>query len=805
MGAEPVSRLIHHLRPLIEALPFGVFVASVEGQIVLANRYFWECCGWLFEAVSAAPHRSADRHVLRQRFIAGNRQALAEGLLITEEQMPNLAGAQRTFEVRRFPVPGDAGETLVGGIVWDATERARGEQSRQMLVSALEHSPAIIFITDAEGHLLYANRKYEELTGYSLEESLGKLPRALDPAHLTPEEYRERWDAIRAGREWRGEFLNHKKGGEPYWELVHISPIRDEDGTLMHIVLVKQDITRRKQMEQAEREQRERAEALSETAALLTRTLDLERVFDHILTQAARLVPYDAGHLGILEGDRMRIVRTLGYARYGGDEAVLATSLPVDELINLHTIVRTRQPLIIPDISSDPYWVHLAEPRPLRACLGVPLVMHDEVLGVLDLFSETPGFFTQEHAYRLQALADLAAQAVHNARLYQSLRDHASALEDRVAERTEALRQSEERARAQYKAVPVPTFLMQHRPDGQFALVDYNDAAYEFSEGLVANWVREAMADFHRDYPHLIELARQCLEQRVTLQREMYFTNTSGKRYYVQVTASFLPPDRILVHMVDLTERWRYEETLRAALEREKYLGELRARLVTTVSHQFRTPLSIILSSADILDRYLDRLSDADRQKRIAHIREAVARIVQLLDDTLELDAMQVGERPLKPEPVDVAVLCEQIIVQVSGAKGNGVRTRLEVTGCSGLVLLDREVFGQILQRLVSNAVKFSRPGGEVMVRVSCREGRIVVQVQDQGIGIPLADRSHVFEGFFRGSNVGEIPGTGLGLAIVRQAVELHGGTVGFESQEGQGTTFTVTLPWVPAHQEGAP
>jgi signal transduction histidine kinase len=105
----------------------------------------------------------------------------------------------------------------------------------------------------------------------------------------------------------------------------------------------------------------------------------------------------------------------------------------------------------------------------------------------------------------------------------------------------------------------------------------------------------------------------------------------------------------------------------------------------------------------------------------------------------------------------------------------------------------------QILRHLLSNAVKFSRPGGEVTIRVRCQGERIIIEVQDQGIGIPLADRSHVFEGFFRGGNVGEIPGTGLGLAIAQQAVQLCGGTIAFQTEEGRGTTFVVTLPCVPA------
>ena len=793
------SSLTDRLPPLLDHLQVGVFVSTVDGHIAYANRYFWECCGWVFEPEEAGDKAAQARH-LRERFIEQNRRVMAQGAMTVVERVEEAAGELRYYEVHRFAIPGEQGETLIGGVVLDITQRVQAEQHYLLLARALEHSPAIVFITDAEGRLQYVNRRFTDLTGYSLEEALGKFPRALDPAHLTPDEYRERWEAIRAGHVWQGEFLNHKKGGEPYWELLQITPLCDADGTLTHLLLVKQDITWRKQAELAEREQREIAEALSQTAALLTRTLDLERVFDHILVQAARLVPYDAGHFGVIQGELLQIVRTYGYQPYGGDSAVRATPLPVEELANLRTMVHTHQPVIIPDVHTDPNWTQRAEPKQLRAYLGVPLIVHDEALGVLSLFSETPGFFTAEHARRLQALADQAAQALRNAQLYQSVREHAAALEDRVEERTEALRQSEERARAQYQAVPVPTFVVQRRPDGEFVLVDYNDAAYDFTAGTVTQGMSQTASVFHHEYPELLELARQCYEQRTTLKHEMYLTlRATGHQHYLQITISYMPPDLLLIHSVDLTDRKRYEETLQRALEREKYLGELRSRLVTTISHEFRTPLSIILSSADILERYSDKLTEDSRRTRFTHIREAVGRITTLLEEALQLGTLQAGEIAVKPEPVNVAIVCEQVIAQVKSTKGNGIPVHLDVQGCVGLALLDRGLFSQILQHLVSNAIKFSRPGGKVTVRVCCQDERLVVQVQDEGIGIPLADRSRIFDGFHRGENVGNIPGAGLGLAIARQAVELCGGTIGFESEEGRGTTFTVTLPWVPA------
>ena len=860
-----------------------------------------------------------------------------------------------------------------------------------------QQSRVIVFITDAQGRLLYTNPQVTEATGRALEEVPGQIVRILHPEKTTPAEYRERWEAIRAGREWSGEILGHEQGDEPSWEYVKLSPVLDANGALAHIVVIQEDITghkhaqaalqrrteaverlyeagrrlgrtldlgtitqtirevimgampcdnlivssydpttrlirceaawigdrqldasafppvplnpegkgtqslaihtgepvylpdfeqqrrtsvrqhyvaangtvsegyeargeeiprsalivpcklegqaigvlqvfsyrpddysaddlrllealgplaaaamanarlyqqaqseiaERQRAEQAEREQRALAEALSDIAALLNQSLDLNEVLDHILTHVGRIVPFDTAHIGLVEEGALCVVRCHGYERYGGDEAVLAACLPVADYANLRTMAASGQPYLIADVHADPDWVRVAEPDALHAYLGVPIRAGDTMLGVVNLMSETAGAFTRTQAQRLKALADHAAIAIRNAQLYDRVQRYAADLEARVNERTEALRLSEERARAQYKAVPVPTLLLQRQADGEFVLVDYNDAAYKFSEGHAAHQLGEIASAFHSAPQELVEMARECFEQRTTLQREMYYTLPQiGQQLYMQVTLTFLPPDLILIHAVNLTDRKRHEEVLHAALERERYLSDLRARLVTTVSHQFRTPLSIILSSAEILDRHSDKLSDDDRHKRFAYIREAVERMVHLLDDVWEFGSVQAAEVAVKPEPLVPAVLCEQIIAQVGESKGTHVQVRLEGLESPGLVLLDRRLFSQALYHLLFNAVKFSRPGGEVVVRLGRQNERLIIQVQDEGIGIPLADRSHVFDGFYRGSNVGEIPGTGLGLAVARHNIELCGGTISLESEEGVGTTFTITLP----------
>ncbi len=156
-------------------------------------------------------------------------------------------------EHRHIPIFDQAGDVLaVEGIARDITERKRAEESLRKLSRAVEQSASIIVITDAQGHIEYANPRFTETTGYTLAEAIGQHTRILKSGHTSPEEYKRLWETITAGKEWRGEFHNKRKNGELYWESASISPIKDADGVITHFLAVKEDITERKQAEEAQ-------------------------------------------------------------------------------------------------------------------------------------------------------------------------------------------------------------------------------------------------------------------------------------------------------------------------------------------------------------------------------------------------------------------------------------------------------------------------------------------------------------------------------------------------------------------------
>lgn len=245
----------------------------------------------------------------------------------------------------------------------------------------------------------------------------------------------------------------------------------------------------------------------------------------------------------------------------------------------------------------------------------------------------------------------------------------------------------------------------------------------------------------------------------------------------------------------EVDARKRAEAGLRLALATEKELNELKSRFVSTVSHEFRTPLAIIMSSAEILEAYHDRLSTNQRTANLHDIVEATRHMGSMVDDVLLLARLESGKSACNPIPLDLADFCQRLVDEVASATHRRCPTRLRVNPSLPQAWADEGLLRHVLTNLLANAVKYSAPGQSVDLLVETSGPDALFTVRDQGIGIPEADARQLFTAFHRGSNVGDTPGSGLGLLIARSCAELHGGTISFESRVGQGTSFFVSLP----------
>lgn len=252
---------------------------------------------------------------------------------------------------------------------------------------------------------------------------------------------------------------------------------------------------------------------------------------------------------------------------------------------------------------------------------------------------------------------------------------------------------------------------------------------------------------------------------------------------------------KVNVIMHDVTALKSAERELLANLERERELSRLRADFMNMVTHEYRTPLGIIMSSVQILERYFERLSTAERAAHLAEIRAGARRLADLVEEVLFLGKADAGRIPLERRPLDLTAVLQKQVADVSTALGADRIIHLQVDRAVRRVRLDLRLITHVVTNLVSNALKYSTLDKEVNVRARRVGDELMIEVEDRGIGIPAADQRKLFQVFQRASNVGAISGSGLGLAIVKRCVDLHGGSIALESEVGRGTRVAVRLP----------
>lgn len=252
--------------------------------------------------------------------------------------------------------------------------------------------------------------------------------------------------------------------------------------------------------------------------------------------------------------------------------------------------------------------------------------------------------------------------------------------------------------------------------------------------------------------------------------------------------------DRTLVLQEAIVELEQTKVELNEALNKERELNDLKSRFVSLASHEFRTPLTTILSSLSLAKRY-DGTKDKDKkEKHFGRIEEAVNSLTDILNDFLSLSKLEEGKVTYNPERFDITTFINEVAYDMQQIAKQDQIVRHVHAGENTNVTLDKKILKHVLFNLISNAIKFSEEGKTIDVSTELQDGMLTVKVADQGIGIPEDDVEHMFQRFFRAHNVTNIQGTGLGLSIVAKYVELMNGSISFESKQNVGTTFTLLI-----------
>jgi signal transduction histidine kinase len=279
---------------------------------------------------------------------------------------------------------------------------------------------------------------------------------------------------------------------------------------------------------------------------------------------------------------------------------------------------------------------------------------------------------------------------------------------------------------------------------------------------------------------------------------EVHYLRKDGSLFFVSLDITPLKDEQTEVTgylgiAIDISEKKLAEAELRAALEKEKELNELKSRFVSMASHEFRTPLSAVLSSAYLLSRYTGADEQPNRDKHIQRIVSSVSSLTEILNDFLSVGKIEEGEVQPHYISYDIKKQMADIVQEVAHLLKKGQHISLSHSG-GDIVSLDPSLMKHIVTNLLSNAIKFSPEDAPIELVTDNRKDVFILSAKDSGIGIPKEDQGNLFKRFFRSSNVTNIQGTGLGLHIVNKYAELMNGHINCQSEPGKGTTFIITF-----------
>jgi PAS domain S-box-containing protein len=344
-------------------------------------------------------------------------------------------------------------------------------------------------------------------------------------------------------------------------------------------------------------------------------------------------------------------------------------------------------------------------------------------------------------------------------------------------------------------------------PDGSLSLIDRN-GRYVFVRGKELQKLGHDPASLIGSefmalrYPEIRDEVQELLKAAFRGYPEAYeFYYPEADSYYrinlVPLNGSDGEVHELLAVAQNINAQKEAERCILDALEKEKMLNEVKSRFVTTASHEFRTPLGAILSSASLIKLYPNEADGPKREKHVNRIISSVQHLTDILNDFLSIGRIEEGKVRNEPEDFPLAEFLDELQDEAYVKMKPGQTLRMQ-SSYNGGIIADKHLLKTVLINLLSNAVKYSKEGQVIEVTADAVGNHLRISVRDYGIGIPLSDQAHLFETFYRASNVENIKGSGMGLHIARHHIEAMGGTIAFSSETGKGTTFTITVPLVP-------
>jgi PAS domain S-box-containing protein len=748
-----------------------------------------------------------------------------KSLQVLEAPIP---GRDRIIDCEGRVVPFEDDKLLV--VLRDITETKAVQDILNVRNSALEAAVNSIIIVDAQQPdlpIIYCNDAFCALTGYERNEVLGKNCRFLQGDDRDQKELKTIRNCIKSQKQSRTILRNYRKDGSLFYNELTITPVLNKQGQLTHFIGVQNNVTERIKETMIKDQMRQILEMIATKTALeeIGQTI-VELVEGHLTNCVASIFMLDPKRKTLHKLAAPNLPK-------GFCDIIEGVTLGPD-IGSCGIAAYLKKEVIVTDLTTNSLWVDYHEAalkHGLNSCWSYPIFSSDKkVLGTFGIYGKEPKKPSKAEKDIIDSIIQLISIALeeHNVReqLNKShwlLEDYAKELEQTVNERTEELKatvqkmieanlnledQIKETKDAENRALESQamfTAIAKNFPKGVIIVFNtdfdivYIDGGEMYRMGLnKSKFEGKCIDDIKVFSKQRIFRIKEDIKKTMNGENLSFETRFRNKYFSVNTSPLMGGNDEIkwtLFVYNDITKLKQAETEIRKALIREQELNELKSRFISMASHEFRTPLSAIHSSAILIEKQNAAGKEAKREKYVNQIKHNVRGLVVILNDFLSLSKLEEGRVRPNPENIDLVTFTKRIISEMEPNRKRGQNIKVAFNKKNINAYLDPKLMNHILSNLLSNAIKYSEHDQEILVTLQLSAESISVKVKDRGIGIPKDEQDKLFQRFFRANNSTNIQGTGLGLNIVKQYTELMGGTVGLESEQDKGSTFWVTFP----------
>ncbi|MDZ8053633.1 MAG: PAS domain S-box protein [Aulosira sp. ZfuVER01] len=726
------------LQAILDNSPAVIYVVDAQNKYLLINRQYEEICNIQQEQIFGKSVYEIWSHDIADQFVVNNQQVITNCISTTTEEVVAHADGLHTYLSIRFPLKDAHGVVYaLCGISTDITERKSVEESLLRFRKAIESTSDAVCMGNILGETIYVNPAFVKLYDYTLEEL--RAAGGGSAIFKYPAEFEQVVSAIQSGESWRGEVTMQARSGRISQVDLCADALKDATGKVLGNVCIHTDVTGRKLVEESLR-LRDRAIAACSNGIIIADASIPNGPIIYVNSAYERMTSYCAAE-----------VIGKSFCLFPNDE------------IN----------------------------QPKLQQLNAAMQAGKDCTVILRNYRRDGGVFWNE--LNISPVYDAAGALTHYIGIQTDI------TERKQAETALVVSQQ----RLQYLLSSTPAVIYTCKLSGDFGgtFVSENVKAmmgYEAREFIEDSsfWARhihpDDVADVFAELAQAVDRGYYRLNYRFLHQDGNYRWVCDKGRLVKDETGNLV---EFVGYRADVTEQKQLEQELIIALEKEKELNELKSRFISMTSHEFRTPLSTILSSAELLEHYQHKWTQEKQLIHLRRIQTAVSRMTDMLNEVLFIGKADAGILDYKPTSFDLVEYCCQLVEDFELDLNN--QHRISFTSESKTIpcFMDEKLLGHILINLLSNAIKYSPSDSKVEFTLTCENGQAIFEIQDQGIGIPAEDLPHLFESFHRASNVGNILGTGLGLAIVKKCIDIHQGDISVSTKLGVGSKFKVTLP----------